>query len=152
MSESCFLCHQGPLTSQRLDYVYPFAGFDLVHRVEGLKCGRCGEEFFNEHVVKGVERASPCFVLSARPATDRVLRDVRAHLGLTLPDLAHLLDIADATLSRYEDGSETAPQTVTLALLALCLRAHAGQALEGALEHLGVRFAQEEGQVTKELG
>ncbi|MBN1606310.1 MAG: helix-turn-helix domain-containing protein [Polyangiaceae bacterium] len=58
------------------------------------------------------------------------LRDARRVLGLKQAELAHLLDVAPETVSRWETGAQAFDRSVQLAALAMLEHVHRGDPVE----------------------
>lgn len=99
----------------------------VVAGIPGVKCGACGEAFFQG---ADLERAD---LLAAAEVADRGLREgaavrfMRKALGLRGEDLAGLLDVTEGTVSRWENDHAPADRAAWATLAAMVSEKLAGQ-------------------------
>ena len=79
-------------------------GYDIeVNGLHVLSCTDCGNRDLD---ADAIERVSDALRKTAGLLTPGEIREGRHHLGLTQKVLADQLDIAEATLSRWETGAQ----------------------------------------------
>ena len=68
------------------------------------KCTKCGEGFYDNETLEFAEREAAKQVVISGIATDKAFRFLRTTLGLRAIDLATMIDVSPATISRWEHG------------------------------------------------
>ena len=104
----CSACHEREVTLANVHYVatveHDGRPYDL--RIDGLqipKCRNCGKLVMTEQVN---QKISDALRKAAHLLTPAQIRKKRDALGLTQKQLAAYLQVADATLSRWETGAQ----------------------------------------------
>lgn len=103
---------------------------ETIDKITWSSCEACKHEWITDAAWKAAELRAAMTVLRDLPSIDgKIMRSVRKILGLTQRELAEMLELDNATISRMESGAMTVQRTTHLALDALVEWAKDGRSL-----------------------
>ena len=116
MMKRCNRCKGTGLVQTTFEDELEVAGRIFRADLPALRCERCGEETIGHEAVKTFELAVAEVLARGGPMTGEVFRFMRKAAGLKAVEAAEVLDIAQETISRWENG-KTSPESRAMVLL-----------------------------------
>ena len=115
----CVECgHRAFLASEAEDSV-TVAGRTFVRMVPTQRCEQCGADYFEGLDLKAVEMEAASVLAREGPSNGETFRFMRKTIGMRTDYLAELLDVAQETLSQWENGERAVDRTAWIALSAM---------------------------------
>lgn len=99
----------------------------FVATLPAVVCGNCNEAIFSTPTLQAFETAVARALVDAGASDGAALRRVRKVAGLAGVELARLLGVAPETVSRWENGVQSADRAAVALIGALCLDALEGR-------------------------
>lgn len=104
----CTECNNEMRTVREL-YHYTESGLDNIYLagIDILKCDTCGN---SEAKIPKIEMLhmviAECIISQPQPLNDKEIKYLRKYIGIKANYLAKLMDVAKATVSRWENGTQ----------------------------------------------
>jgi YgiT-type zinc finger domain-containing protein len=99
----------------------------VVAGVPAVKCGKCGEGFFEGADLERAELLAAAELANRGIREGGVFRFMRKASGLRGADVADLLDVREATISRWENDHDPVDRAAWAALAAIVSEKLAGE-------------------------
>lgn len=110
MMTTCPICEQGNLEPAQADRSYEFKAGTINASLPASRCTACGEELVAGPDIEEAERQVANALVAHGVKGGDVFRFVRKVAGLPAKDVARLLGVDAATISRWENGDREIPR------------------------------------------
>ena len=133
----CVLC-DGSLKKTLTKYTRSFGSHRIAIDLPATACTKCGEDYVSGEVLLRADLLTASALPGAGIATGEAFKFMRKALGLRAADLAEMLSVDAATISRWETGKGPVDRAALATLAAAATeRLAGGEATLGRLRALG---------------
>jgi putative zinc finger/helix-turn-helix YgiT family protein len=115
----CVECGSHALTQGEVTEARTVAGRTFTAQMPATICEDCKESYVDGPVLERFDLAVTRALADAGEHSGVAVRFMRASLGLTATELGTLLDVAPATISRWENDKHAVPRDVVAILAAM---------------------------------
>lgn len=113
---TCVRCRKGVLRKAAIRNTMTVGGRTFVAMLPGEKCSACGEGCLDAKVLVGFESAVAEYLTQHGPVSGETFQFMRSAAGIRTVDLAPLLGVSAATISRWENGKRDVDRAAWLVL------------------------------------